>query len=123
MVPSLVKWYGTYNDYDYSELTSEEKQYLDFYDSCLFGSSENIRYASSKMQMLILECLARLNTENEMTTEEINAKKEEIYKDLTFEEQDIVNTFGYACSQVIGIFSEERKSERKLLKRGNNKYE
>ena len=117
MLPSLVRWYGSYLDYDYSDLTEEEKTCLNYYDECLFNSNEKISDASSKMQMLILEFISKSEAGNEMTMEECDIKKQEIFKELTDEEKQIVYNFGYACSQVIGIFSEERKAERSL-KRG-----
>ena len=116
MLPSLVRWYGSYLDYDYSDLTEEEKAYLNYYDECLFNENKSISDASFKMQMLILEFIERSNAGNEMTDEEINKRKKEIFKDLTEEEIQIVNNFGYACTVVKGMFSEERREERKLKK-------
>ena len=114
MIPSLVKWYGSYSGYDYSDLTEEEKAYLNFYDECLFNSSEKISNASSKMQMLILEFIARSEAGNQMTVDEVIMRKQEIMNGLTEKEIQTVYTFGYACSRVVGIFSEERKEERRL---------
>ena len=123
MVPSLVKWYGCYGDYDYSKLTEEEKMYLDYYNDCIFNSDKKIKDASFKMQMLILEFLSRLDKENEMSDIEISERKQNIFEGLTQVEIDIIDAFGYACSQVVGIFSEEKKQQRELKKERNDKNE
>lgn len=110
---------GSYYPYDYSDLTPEEAAEMKFIDNCLFGCSERISDACSKIQLLILEYASRFNNDT-MSDEEFFSKKYAITKDLSSEEKDIIDIFGRAVFDTMGIYSEERVAERQLKKKGND---
>ena len=96
----------------YSDLPEEKAKEMKLIDKCLFGSNKRIREASSKMQLLILEYVARFE-KNTMTDEEFFSKKQEIIKELTDEEKEIIDLFGYSVFDTMGIYSKEKGKERK----------
>lgn len=110
---------GSYYPYDYSDLSPEEAAEMKFIDNCLFGCSERISDACSKIQLLILEYATRFNNDT-MSDEEFFSKKHAITKDLSSEEKDIIDIFGRAVFDTMGIYSEERVAERQLKKKGND---
>ena len=110
---------GSYYPYDYSDLSPEEAAEMKFIDNCLFGCSERISDACSKIQLLILEYASRFNNDT-MSDEEFFSKKYAITKDLSSEEKDIIDIFGRAVFDTMGIYSEERVAERQLKKKGND---
>jgi hypothetical protein len=110
---------GSYYPYDYSDLSPEEAAEMKFIDNCLFGCSERISDACSKIQLLILEYASRFNNDT-MSDEEFFSKKYAITKDLSSEEKDIIDIFGRAVFDTYGIYSEERVAERQLKKKGND---
>ena len=110
---------GSYYPYDYSDLSPEEAAEMKFIDNCLFGCSERISDACSKIQLLILEYASRFNNDT-MSDEEFFSKKHAITKDLSSEEKDIRDIFGRAVFDTMGIYSEERVAERQLKKKGND---
>ena len=110
---------GSYYPYDYSDLSPEEAAEMKFIDNCLFGCSERISDACSKIQLLILEYASRFNNDT-MSDEEFFSKKHAITKDLSSEEKDIIDIFGRAVFDTMGIYSEERVAERQLKKKGND---
>ena len=109
-------------DYDpeYENLSDEERMYLDYTKKCLFYEEEVIMEACSKMQMLLLEASSKLNTEEEITEQELISRMNEIYSGLSIEEKEKVESFVYACIQCMGIYSEEAKKQRRLKKKGND---
>lgn len=96
----------------YSDLPEEKAKEIKLIDKCLFGSNKRIREASSKMQLLILEYVVRFE-KNTMTDEEFFSKKQEIIKELTDEEKEIIDLFGYSVFDTMGIYSKEKEKEKK----------
>ena len=120
MINSLYLWgiLGIYNRFDnqgyYNELDGEEKGYMDYVNNCLFNSDEKISTACSKMMLLILKAYSSLKDNEDICDEEIQSEKNLIYSDLNDEEKEIVDSFGHACINTIGIYSEESINQRKL---------
>ena len=108
----IISSYNQFNDYE--GLSDEEKRYIEYVDECLFHSDEKISYACTKMMILILKSSSLLNTCEEMSIDEVQDEKNIIYSNLNNEEKEIVDSFTYACINILGIYSEESKKERKL---------
>lgn len=106
--------YG-YN-FEYANLSEEEKNYLDYIDKCLYESDEKFSDACVKSMFLILEVFSKIGTDEEFTDEYITLKKEKIIFEFSQEEKDRIESFMYACIQTIGIYSEEKIQERKSKK-------
>lgn len=101
---------------EYENLSEEEKNYLDYVDKCLYESNEKFSDACLRSMFLILEVFSKIDTDEELTDEDITFKKEKIISEFSQEEKDRIESFMYACIQTIGIYSEERIQERKLNK-------
>ena len=104
-----------YNELEYFNLSDEEKKNLDYMNECIFNENNKINNASFYIMMMLIELS---NDPDKYTQEEINIKKEEIYKDLNEEEIDIMERFIISCINSMGIYSEE---EIKLRKERNDK--
>ncbi len=115
LIPSMAGIYGSYSRFD-----SDDNPYLSYYDDCLFNKGERIGDASFRMQMLIIDYLSRVNTDNAMTDEEVITRKENIMKDLTLDEKQIIETFGHACVEIIGSYSEDKEKHKTLKKERND---
>ena len=107
--------YG-YN-FEYANLSEEEKNYLDYIDKCLYESDEKFSDACVKSMFLILEVFSKIGTDEEFADEYITLKKEKIIFEFSQEEKDRIESFMYACIQTIGIYSEEKIQERKSKKK------
>ena len=104
--------FGNYgNDPEYFNLTDEEKNNLDFIDSCIYSEDERINKASFNIMMMIMELSAE---PDKYQPEEISEKLNEIYKDLSSEEIEDMGKFMLCVINSMGIYSEEAKEERKL---------
>lgn len=101
---------------EYQNLSEEEKNYLDYVDKCLYESDKKFSDACVKTMFLILEAFSKMDTNEELTNEDITLKKKKIIFEFNQEEKDRIELFMYACIQTIGIYSEERIQERKLNK-------
>lgn len=109
--------YGEYGtNPEYVNLTEEEKKDLDYFDECYNSPNKNIRDASFYMSMLLLEASAKMDTDEEITPEELSKRKAKIYKNLNEEEIDIIEKFIPACINSMGVYSEEAKEERQKVK-------
>ena len=105
---------GAYNKIEYNNLTSEEKSYLDFMDSCLYSENEKINNASFYTMLLLLKIS---NNIDGYTDEEVMKERNIILEGLTLEEREIMDKFTISCINSMGIYSEESKKERKFKKR------
>lgn len=105
----------------YEDLTEEEKSLLKYVDKCLYEEDEKISDACSHYMLLILELASKIDTDEELTTEEVNVRKEKILDGFNQDDKEKIEFFGYACINTMGIYSEERVQERKLRKKGNDK--
>ena len=105
-----------YKNADYEELSDEEKSYMEYVNNSLFHESEKVSDACTHMMLLVLKVASKLGTNDEISNEEIYLERKNILSNLSDEEIEKVETFGYACTKVIGIYSEESKNERKLRK-------
>ena len=105
----------------YEDLTEEEKSLLKYVDKCLYEEDEKISDACSHYMLLILELASKIDTDEELTTEEVNVRKEKILDGFNQDDKEKIEFFGYACINTMGIYSEERIQERKLRKKGNDK--
>lgn len=106
-------------DPEYANLSEDEKEWLDYFNKCLFSSDERIEKASFDMMMLVLEIKEKMDTLLELSNDEVMIRKNEIYKDLTEEEIDLIEKFGLSCINCMGIYSDEMKRERRLRDIGN----
>ena len=104
----------------YEDLTEEEKSLLKYVDKCLYEENEKISDACSHYMLLILELASKIDTDEELTTEEVNIRKEKILDGFNQNDREKIEFFGYACINTMGIYSEERIQERKLRKKGND---
>lgn len=111
---------GYYPD-GYEDLSEEEKKLLKYVDKCLYEEDEKISDACSHYMLLILELASKMDTDEELTTEEVNIRKEKILDGFNQDDKEKIEFFGYACINTMGIYSEERVQERKLRKKGNDK--
>ncbi len=66
---------------------------------------------------LILEVFSKIDTDEELTDEDITLKKEKIIFQFNQEEKDKIESFIHAFIQTIGIYSEEKIQERKATKK------
>ena len=111
MLSSMFAILGSYKDPEYNNLSKDEKDNLDYMDSCIASENKNISDAAFKTMMLILELSV---DSDKYQPEEIHVMQEEILKGLSSEEVSAVNKFIPACINSMGIFSEESKQERRL---------
>ncbi len=112
--------YGYGFNPEYYNLSDEEKYWMDYQDKCLTDPDNNFSEACFHIMMLILEASSKISTEEEMTVEDIQERKEEILNNFNKKDKERLNTFMYACIQNMGIYSEDRVKERKLRKKGND---
>jgi len=104
---------GLYSEPEYLNLTKEEKANLEYVDKCLFSENENINNASFHIMLLLIELS---NMPDKYGPEELSNEFDKILNDLSNDERKIINNFIPACVNSMGIYSEERKKERKLKK-------
>ena len=120
----MIGLFGIFEPYDYDpeyeNLSDEEKKYMDYTKKCLFDESETIMDACTRMQLLLLETRCKLDTEEELSEDELTARMSEIYSGLSEAEKSKVEFFIYATIETMGIYSEEAKIERRLKKKGND---
>lgn len=113
LINSLIESISGYNNPEYSNLSDQEKQNMDFVDKCLYQNDDKISKASSEIMFLILEYF--LNYDNKPMSDDVFfLKKHKIMNGLSEEEMDIINEFGRSFINTLGIYSEERVLERKL---------
>jgi len=74
---------------------------------------ENINNASFHIMLLLIELS---NMPDKYGPEELSNEFDKILNDLSNDERKIINNFIPACVNSMGIYSEERKKERKLKK-------
>ncbi len=117
----LSQYHYGYNP-EYENLSEEEKAYMDYVEECL--SDENLEFsdACTKLMLFILELTSKMDTEEELTNEEVIFRKEKILFGFSEEDKNRLESFMYACIETMGIYSEERVMERKLKKKGNDNY-
>ena len=106
--------FGSYNEFEYYNLNEDEKSYLDYMDSCLFSDNEKIQNASFYIMLLLIKISKNID---EYTNEKVIEEKNQILKDLTLEEKEIMDKFTISCINSMGIYSDDSKKERKLKKR------
>ena len=100
-----------YNSH-YSDLSDEEKRYMDYVDECLNDSDEKFSDACTRAMLLILDSVNKLETNEELSKEETTIKKETLLSGFTPKDKDRIESFMYACIQIMGIYSEESIQER-----------
>lgn len=66
--------------------------------------------------LFILELSSKIGTDEESTAEEVSLKKEMLLSGFNKEDKEKIESFMYSCIQTMGIYSEEKKQERKLKK-------
>ena len=115
MMQFLSQFNYGYNP-EYENLSEEEKNYLAYLDKCLYESDEKFSDACVKSMFLILEIFGKIDTDRELTYEDITLKKKKITSEFNQEEKERLESFMFACIQTIGIYSEERIQERKTNK-------
>ncbi len=98
---------------EYNNLSEEEKKYVDFVDECLKVTDEEFGDACTRAMLSILDVASKLGTDRELTNEEVTKEKEEILNGFNQEEKDKLESFMYACIQIMGIYSEDRIQERR----------
>ena len=76
-------------------------------------TDEKFSNACLRAMLFILDAASKLNTDEELTTEEITFQKEQLLSDFSQEDKDRLEAFLYACIQIMGIYSEESIEERK----------
>lgn len=101
---------------EYSNLSEEEKRYVDFVDDCLKETNEEFSDACTRAMLFILDSASKLGTEEELTKEEAIVQKEKLLSGFNQEDKEKLETFMYACIQIMGIYSEERIEERKMAR-------
>ena len=110
--------YG-YNS-EYENLSDEEKAYMDYVDKCMMSDDEMFSNAVTRIMLLILEVSSKMGTPKELTDEEVRMQKQTILAPFSEEDKQKLESFMYAVIQTMGIYSEERVTERKLKKKGND---
>ncbi len=119
LLKSIVAAMSHYeHDENYNDLSEEEKSYMDFVDSCLYGEDELISDRSTKLMLLILRYSA---SENQMSDNEFVREKDKLLEGLSKENVETLECFMYCCINTMGIYSEERVQIRKLKKERNDK--
>ena len=114
LLKSIVAAMSHYeHDKNYNDLSEEEKSYMDFVDSCLYGENELISDKCTKIMLLILRYTA---SEEGMSDEEFVLEKNKLLEGLSKEDIETLECFMYYCINTMGIYSEERVQERKLRK-------
>ena len=111
-LPSLFSSYT--NESEYNNLSSEEKNNMDYFNECLYSTDEKFSYACFKIMMMILDLSTKIDTENEPTDEEVQIRKNKILDNFNDDDKKRLEYFIYVCIQNMGIYSEERVLERKL---------
>ena len=86
---------------------------MDFVDECLKVTDEEFGDACTRAMLSILDVASKLGTDRELTNEEVTKEKEEILNGFNQEEKDKLESFMYACIQIMGIYSEDRIQERR----------
>ena len=118
LLASMYAMLGSYNDPEYYNLSKEERQNLDYMDSCIASENKNISDAAFKTMMLLIELSV---DPNKYQPEELHEVQEKILEGLSSEEISIINKFIPACINSMGIYSEESKQERRLRRERNDK--
>lgn len=103
-----------YNNRGYADLTESEKQKIDFISECMFSSNERINNASYNIMMLLIELK---NEPNKYEPEDLQDKKDEIYKGLTLKECEIVDSFILAFLDSTSAQKEEKGQQRQLKRK------
>ena len=111
ILSSMFAILGSYKDPEYYNLSKEERENLDYMDSCITSENKNISDAAFKTMMLILELSV---DPDKYQPEELHEVQEKILEGLSSEEVGAINKFIPACINSMGIYSEESKQERKL---------
>lgn len=112
----ILKLYNYKYISEYENLSDEEKVYMDYVDMCLNDPNEKFCDACSKAMLLILKIISKIDTEEELSNEEIALEKEQLLSEFNQEDKERIESFMYACIQTVGIYSEERVQERNLTK-------
>lgn len=109
----ILKLYNYKYISEYENLSDEEKVYMDYVDMCLNDPNEKFCDACSKAMLLILKIISKIDTEEELSNEEIALEKEQLLSEFNQEDKERIESFMYACIQTVGIYSEERVQERR----------
>lgn len=109
----LLSPYNYESNFEYNNLNEEEKKYIDYVDECLNETDERFSDTCTRLMLFILDAANKLNTNVELTNEEIELQKKKLLSGFSQEEKDRLESFMYACIQIMGIYSEERIEERK----------
>lgn len=108
--------YGCYGyNPEYENLSEEEKKLLDYIDECLSETDKKFSEACTRIMLLLLEVLSKMNTDEELTDEEIFLREEKILTGFRKEDKDRLELFLYACIQTMGIYNKERQDEKSLI--------
>lgn len=117
---ALTGDYGAYGmDLDYYELTSDEKNWIRSFRNCLNNPNEKVQDAAIEMVYLVLELITSIDTQNELSREDVQNKKDLFCKDLTDEEKELINNFGLLSINCFGIYPDERENESGLVRKKN----
>ena len=116
MLNILLSQFNYEYNSEYKNLSDEEKKYIDYVDECLKETDEKFSDACTKAMLFILDASNRLGTDKELTNEEATKEKEDVLNGFNQEDKNRLELFMYACIQVMGIYSEERITERKMAK-------
>ena len=110
---------GSYYPYDYSDLSPEEAAEMKFIDNCLFGCSERISHACSKIQLLILEYATRFNNDT-MSDEEffsltcvqlLDMLDDQILKDIAYNKFYPGNTYAFDTCSDSEVYTTDEKGK------------
>ena len=116
MLNILLSQFNYEYNSEYSNLSEEEKGYVNFVDECLKETDEKISDAYTRAMIFILDAASKLGTDEELTKEETTLQKEILLSGFSGKDKEKIETFMYACIQIMGIYSEERIAERKMAK-------
>ena len=101
---------------EYENLSDEEKAYMDYCEKCLNERDEKFSNACTLIMLFILEVSSKMDTPEELTSEEINLRKQELLSSFSEEDKQRLESFMYATIQTMGIYSEESIKLRKTKK-------
>lgn len=104
------------NNPEYNNLTDEEKGYMDYCDKCMSDTDEKFSEAVTSIMLFILEVSSKMDTPEELTSEEINLRKQELLSPFSEEDKQRLESFMYATIQTMGIYSEESIKLRRTKK-------
>ncbi len=107
-------------DPEYNNLTEEEKENMDFVQSCINGDNQRVSNAAFYIQLLLIELSI---DPDKYEPETVHERMEKIQEELSDEEKSIIDRFTLASIKTMGIYSEEAKEQRRQEKQIKRKLE